>query len=498
MRGLLSVRAALLAAAMASPLLAVPAVPAASASSAAPVPLLPGDPFAGLPSLTFQQSFALREAEARALANPAVFAQPYVDVAGTLHAPVTSADAMGAAATPIEVPPESAAPDEGTDDLSLVPPPLTGTQKGGSPAAEPVADPYALPKDPTQARTVTGTGTREFIPRTRVVRETWSSLQAIADQIADLTPAEVPGADKILTTTVDPRNERVVVEATAVTDALRTGLGARFGVQNVAIVHITDPGPLLTVEEDAAPAGPVAPQGTGDRQGDWDPFYGGALIRTNHQGPDRRCTTGFAWRESGMHYMLTAGHCTSMNYFGWSGAGQPVGQVKHDVFDNGTGSLRVNGHFRGDVSLIKIFDGSSSWSRVYVGNKNSDKYRQTAGKLPRRAQHGDKFCTGGAFSGELCGWKVNGLRITLEYNGGKRKMKYAARGTKEGKCSMKGDSGAPVYSVNNQGKIVPRGVLHGGSGGGSDGIGGDNDPCIVYFTDIDDAHIGLPGTLAVG
>jgi hypothetical protein len=170
---LLSVRAALLGAAVISPLLVIPAVSAASADSINAVPLLPSDPFAVRGSLTFRQSFALREVEARALADPAVYAQPYVDAAGTLHAPVTRADAMGAAAQPITVPPESEALDEGTDDPALMPPPSDAAPKGAPPAATAEAEPYALPKDATQPRIVTGSGTREYIPRARVCRARW-------------------------------------------------------------------------------------------------------------------------------------------------------------------------------------------------------------------------------------------------------------------------------------------------------------------------------------
>jgi hypothetical protein len=205
------------------------------------VPVLPADPFANPRTLTFQQSFALGEAEARAKRSPAVYARPYMDSAGTVHVPVTTPAAQAEAVQPILVPPDSAAPDEGTGDPTMVPPPLDSKAKRTpSAATEPAAD--APPKDPTQSRSVDPKTASEVIPRTRVVPHTWERLQQIADELTELTPADITDLDKTHSTAVHPESGRVIVETTEATTALRTALAARYG--DAVALYVT-PQPVM-------------------------------------------------------------------------------------------------------------------------------------------------------------------------------------------------------------------------------------------------------------
>ncbi|MFI6536444.1 hypothetical protein ACIBHY_28615 [Nonomuraea sp. NPDC050547] len=274
---MLFTRAALLTAVIAPSLIALPES-AGAAATVPPAEVITEDPFTNDPDLTHQLASALREAEARALNNPAAYAQPYVDQAGTVHVPVADPAAQAEAGQAIPVPPAGQAPDDGTDDMSAVPPPDTTDKDIAPPATPPQSASAPLPpKDPKRSAI---TGPMEWIdPATRVVPYSWHRLEEIADEVLTLTPDVLPDADKVQSSTIDPETNRVVVETTAATDALRNALAVRYGTGAVALLVIPDLG---------------LPDATG-RQNDTSSgggFYGGARIVTNVG----NCTSGFSWR----------------------------------------------------------------------------------------------------------------------------------------------------------------------------------------------------------
>lgn len=65
-----------------------------------------------------------------------------------------------------------------------------------------------------------------------------------------------------------------------------------------------------------------------------------------------------------------------------------------------------------------------------------------------------------------------------------------------GACPVKGDSGAPVYTVDSSGRAYAKGILSRGRAGGGDHSGGLFDPCRLVFTDIGLANSAFPGTVA--
>jgi hypothetical protein len=65
-----------------------------------------------------------------------------------------------------------------------------------------------------------------------------------------------------------------------------------------------------------------------------------------------------------------------------------------------------------------------------------------------------------------------------------------------GSCTISGDSGGPVYTVDSSGRAIAKGTLSGGGGGGTDNSGGLLDPCSLIFTDIGLANSAFPGTVA--
>lgn len=116
--------------------------------------------------------------------------------------------------------------------------------------------------------------------------------------------------------------------------------------------------------------------------------------------------------------------------------------------------------------------------------------------FPRRAARGDLFCTGGSFSGELCGWGIYSVQANLTVNnhGVTEVVRNIVRGQKEGWCARPGDSGGSVFYLASGG-VTAKGIHDGGGGGGSDNYGGLFDPCDEYHTDIWDIYYDLPGYL---
>ncbi|MEU7822577.1 hypothetical protein [Catellatospora sp. NPDC049133] len=97
---------------------------------------------------------------------------------------------------------------------------------------------------------------------------------------------------------------------------------------------------------------------------------------------------------------------------------------------------------------------------------------------------GDQYCTGGSFSGELCGWSVNGVGVNFWV--GDKYKRNMTRGAKSGLCTTGGDSGGPIYTVLGNGNVVAKGIHStGGSSGG----------CTETFTDIRLAYFGFPGQI---
>ncbi|MEU3743766.1 MULTISPECIES: trypsin-like serine protease [Streptomyces] len=105
-------------------------------------------------------------------------------------------------------------------------------------------------------------------------------------------------------------------------------------------------------------------------------------------------------------------------------------------------------------------------------------------------------CTGGMMTGEVCGWKVVATQATKRYTEGTTARNVVIARKSSGSCTVKGDSGGPVYTVDGSGRAYAKGIVSGGGGGGSDNSGGLFDQCELIFTDIGLANSALPGTVA--
>ncbi|MER5420813.1 hypothetical protein [Streptosporangium roseum] len=467
--------------ALAFPLIAAMPMTGAVADPAPLVEVITTDPGAGATPPDYKLAYALREAEAKALAKPEVYGKPYVKW-DTLYVPVVSASAQAEATEPIALPPDLSPPDDGTDDTSSAPSDTKDETAPAAPSALRATESAAPvpPKDEKQrlSATTAAAGNPYIItPKTPLVKYSLARLEAIRDEVMELTPDVLPGVDQVLSSWVVADRDQVVLESAVPSDALRAALASRYGADAVAILQVADPGPSGVDSRDHD-----SPSGG---------FWGGAWIRTN---VTTKCTDAFSWRVGSASYMVTAGHCTTAG--GWAATQvTSIGYVSNDTWANNSGSVRVNGVYRGDGSLIKLDAGKSSAATIYVGGVYSTVARPVGAMWSRRAAVGDRYCTGGATTGEQCGWTVASVGVTHRYSDG-RTIRNAVRGVKQGQCTRPGDSGGPVYTVTSAGKVVAKGVHSGTRGGGSDGWGGALDPCHEYFTDIWDAYYAFPGQLA--
>ena len=113
----------------------------------------------------------------------------------------------------------------------------------------------------------------------------------------------------------------------------------------------------------------------------------------------------------------------------------------------------------------------------------------------RSPQKGEKLCSGGSFSGELCDWTVARSRIEVQIKGKRWWRNIVESAKKTGKCVRPGDSGGPIYTVYSDGTVSAMGIINGREGGGGDYWGGKFDKCRIYFTDSREAYVSLPGYL---
>lgn len=443
------------------------------------------------------QAYALEQAGARAAEDPDAFAPPYIDPAtGDLVAPVVESSSTDEASHPIQV--TQAPADEGSGL------PAEDTEDDGKPDTEPNEtetpsppadgsvettgeESFAMPEDTTETIPAPAgpTVTEQVTPRTEVVKHSVTALESLRDEVLQLSEAELPGAGALHVASVDAEANRVVVGTETATPDLVIALGERYGTDTVAVQIM--PG----VDE-------LEPQAT--RYNDTSPYYGGARIYSlMSDNKASWCTAGFPWRYNSKWYMVTAGHCTSGNGAITNPSGDDyIGPVVRDNWKNGHGSVKLSGqkYYSGDLALYRINSDSSASARIYKGGKTGKSSRPVKDYWRRWAQEGDKVCTGGMMTGEICGWEVTDTQVTFDYSGGTTARNMVVAKKTSGSCTTHGDSGGPVYTVDSSGRAYAKGIHSGGGGGGSDHSGGLFDPCWAFFTDIGLANSAFPGTVA--
>ncbi|MDI1463161.1 hypothetical protein QEZ54_19460 [Catellatospora sp. KI3] len=420
---------------------------------------------------TAQDAYAT--AMARAEAYPDELSMPYL-ADGVLYSTVTAA-----ASTTVS----SLAGNSITVYTSTQPPSTAGD---GAEAIEPVDDPYAEVKPPNvesdpnsgddtllrsagrALATPQVVGGTSLYPTKKTVKYSLNALIGPRDEVLALT--DLPDSGALRTAFVDAETNRVVVKAAAVTQPLREALATRYGADRIALWLV--PGfPTLS--------------GKATRQSDTSPFYGGAYFSTSVGS----CSTAFAWTHQGASYILTAGHCTSLNGSAYNPTTGKMGTVTADNWNNTTGSVRVYGqsYYAGDVSTIKMGTNLFSWGNVYRGGSNSSSSRKVTSKWTTLSGLGDQYCVSGQVTGEMCGFRVINRLVNVRYSDGAM-LRNATEAYRYGNCTRGGDSGAPIYTIKSDGSVAAKGVLSGGSTNTSGN-------CYDYFSEIYLAEKSLPGII---
>ncbi len=339
--------------------------------------------------------------------------------------------------------------------------------------------PWVAPTGEVVIDTVTATGRQRAqslhvgpatgaAQRLRTVTRSFRELEKIKHEAIGLTSANLPDGEAIYETEPDPANNRVVITVQRRTPALLAGLAKRYGTSAIAIRYQPDRPPTM-------------PQG---RDNDTSPFYGGA---------NAWCSTGFSWFSGTQAMMISAGHCTP----GGGNVSTPVAFVgtvtagSGENYNAGVGTVllpdQVN--YRGDIALINVTPGSNSSGRIYTGGPGSSTSVAVGAMATELAVVGERYCTGGYASGEMCGWTVAKTRFDHRYSNGEV-VRNADQGNKAAPCTIGGDSGGPLYEYRPDGKVTARGIHSGGSTGTPRA-------CFEIFTDIWDPYHAFPGFLAV-
>ncbi|MGV9907235.1 DNRLRE domain-containing protein [Streptomyces sp. NPDC003388] len=426
---------------------------------------------------TSTESYALETAEDRAEASPDALAPPYLDQdTGKLVAPVTDSAAKTDATATISL--TDVPVDEGGDDTTLA-------------DADEAADGTTTTEDDVADAVATTNAT--VVPTTKVVDHSQAELDSIADEVLLLDEDDLPGASALASAEVDAETNKVIVEIAADNAPLTDALGQRYGIDTVTVR--VNPGVSQFQE-------------TSTRWTDKNPFKGGAGYEAHWPDGDlhnklKVCTTGFAWTYNRHPYIVSAGHCTYANGYmdSWDNSGTDnsvtVGFVDVDNYANDKGSVKLSGqnYYSGDLTLIKVRENSYNVSaRIY---QHDSVMRRVDNRFTTRSSKGQKFCTGGARSSEVCGWKVTETSKRFKYSNGDVVHNMTVGQKNSGSCVISGDSGGPVYTVKSNGHVNAKGII---SGAGCDSVSDDGEcsdgwdgKCTVFFTDIALAEKALPG-----
>lgn len=280
----------------------------------------------------------------------------------------------------------------------------------------------------------------------------------------------------------DPAQDRLVVEVDRLPVSFARRVVATYGAALVAVRQV----PAGAGRAAQSFGDPLLGNGRRDREG--PPLAGGAA--------DGSCTDGFAWfDDTGRPAILTAGHCGREAHL----AGGTVAPGE-DSWRSGTGTVLMTGEttYRGDQALVRVDAAAGVQARVFREGPTATRTAPVTGRLQTAPHPGEVLCTGGSQTGEQCGWVVVWAAAgNYTYDSGEI-ARRVWRADRSGPCLLPGDSGGPVYTLDEHGGVVARGILSGATGfGGSDHTAApDEQPCRAVFTDIADVWLSMPGDLA--
>ncbi len=448
----------------------------------------------GMP-LAESQAHALDVADTRVEANASTLAPPLVDMV------------TGEVVTPALTP-------EGRDVAS---PPLVGTAYLSNGGAE---WSYASEFEGAEETDEDGDGVAGISepftlnPRVPMVVNSAQRLKAIAGEILTLD-GQIPGADKLIESTIWPERNQVMVQASEVTPELRLGLAQRYGTTTVSIwlrsglerpsrlLGPNDPDPdIKTNKCQLDKNGKELDCRLKDgivKNDSWSLGFdmylnGGSRIGARNGHP---CSAGFAWGTKSDNYFITAGHCLPTDMPSTQNVlltdGNVLGDKAGSSYTTDKGSViqpAPLGGLHGDLARFKLTTRVSTASIFTSDDFFTNRKSEVVGKWTRSPQKNDEYCTGGYRTGQECGWVVDDPSAMTEYPGdtaGKIETVIpVVAGGRSGKCTWPGDSGGPVYTIipkghPGAGKIIAKGIISGGTNAESSGPVFE---CTNYFTDI--------------
>jgi len=196
---------------------------------------------------------------------------------------------------------------------------------------------------------------------------------------------------------------------------------------------------------------------------------GSIFLWSKHSGQNSGsgCTLAFSVRTpSGKKGALTAGHCVATLDGGPAYFVQQTQSLPHDATSPGdllakvAGSKYVVGS-NGDSAFAALVSGRSARPLVFTGGSATRDAIPVAGLLS--PEPGMQVCYSGAATGEHCGFTIEGGSQDVSFRSGSGHVTIGNewRATGEDCTSRKGDSGSPVY-VLQDGVAYAVGILSGG------------------------------------
>ncbi|MGV9302016.1 hypothetical protein ACWDLG_01470 [Nonomuraea sp. NPDC003727] len=161
--------------------------------------------------------------------------------------------------------------------------------------------------------------------------------------------------------------------------------------------------------------------------------------------------------------MVSAGHCVA------SGGITSADVVKWTNWVAGQGTIKLPNQptYYGDVSLMQTVLGRATSPTIFIGDRDSSEKQWVGGRFSVPARESDQYCVGGASpdpdtrsNGQICRFKATDIGWKLET--AKSTTRWVQGGKKSGRCTIDGDSGAPVYTFRkSDGYVVAKGIHHG-------------------------------------
>lgn len=272
----------------------------------------------------------------------------------------------------------------------------------------------------------------------------WKALMALQDTLYN---HDFSGTDVVLSQSApDPTDQKLHIGLTSIPADAQ---------QEIASVIGSDQFTLSQIPISATPLAAT-------RSTDFSPWNGGDWI-TQNKTSGETCTSGspVVGTTTGNTYVLTAGHCFSLNNTVYNydlvdgkGSGSVVGTVNFGSYsttnDADTHLILTSGH--GGSSNLDFTGGG--------GANDSTKTQLTGGKDPAVGTDG---CLDGALSGFVCGGTVKVSDGCVTFNDGTKHCGMNEYSSSTTDLAGNGDSGGPVLST---GKSTAYGIISTGVGSG--------------------------------